>query len=262
MNEQQPKKRASRKLKLSPSSIKLYTECARKWFYRYVEHLAQKDSEHLRLGTFVHAVLEDFHNFLLKDTTNDLPSLMTACFKNRLPEFELTKQSKIRAHEMLTLYLNWLKKDGLPNVLANEQKFSVDLGDDLIVRGIADRVDIRKDGSFDVIDYKSGKSAHLDEFQLLVYGLPLLEKNPDLEKYHATFLVLGEGKKIQYTFTKTDLERCVAKIRKIAEQIREDQVWEPRPSYLCRWCDYENICPATKDRREAREAEAAWVQQN
>lgn len=259
MSEQEFKKRASHKLKLSPSSIKLYTECPRKWFFRYVERLATKDAEHLRLGTFVHAVLEDFHNFLLKDSTADLPSLMTACFKNRIPEFTLEQASKVKAHQMLVLYLNGLKKDGLPNVVANEQKFSIDLGDDLVIRGVADRVDLGEDGTPEILDYKTGRSAYLDEFQLLVYGLPLLERDPNLEKYRGTYIVLKEDKRLTYTFTKTDLDRCVAKIRKIAAEIREDQTWEPRPSFLCKWCDYEDICPATKHKRSTV-PDSTWLQ--
>lgn len=155
MSEKEFIKRSSYKLKLSCSSMKTYEQCARKYFYQYVARIPQKtDVEHLVLGKFVHQVLEDFHNFLIKDPSADLASLMTACFKNCLPNFEMKRESKVRAHEMLVLYLNSLKKDGLPNVLANEQRFKIDLGDELTVSGIADRIDKREDGGYEVCDYK------------------------------------------------------------------------------------------------------------
>lgn len=261
MSEKEFTKRSSYKLKVSPSSLKLYQECPRKYLFRYIDRLEQKDAEHLRLGKFVHKVLEDFHNFLLNEPGADLASLMTACFKGAIPDFELTKESKVRAHEMLVLYLNSLKKEGLPNVVANEQKFSIDIGDEITVRGIADRIDKDEGGVYAIKDYKSGKSKHLDEFQLLVYGLLLLERDPSLEKFHGTYIVLGEDKRINYRFTRTDIDRVLTKIRKIVGQIREDQTWEPNPSPLCRWCDYEELCPATKTRRQKQKiSDDTWLQ--
>lgn len=99
--------------------------------------------------------------------------------------------------------------------------------------------------------HNTGKSKYLDEFQLLVYGLYLLSEHEDLEKFRGSYLVLGENcKEVSYTFTKTDLDRCAAKIKKVAAEIRSEKTWEPKPQFLCGYCDFEEICPATKAKRE------------
>jgi len=101
-----------------------------------------------------------------------------------------------------------------------------------------------------VPSHNTGKSKYLDEFQLLVYGIPLLQDNPDIQEYKASYIALKENmKEISYTFTKTDVERVKEKIRAVARQIREDTTWEPRPQFLCNYCDYESLCDASPKKR-------------
>jgi putative RecB family exonuclease len=46
------------KRKLSPSSINLYKQCPRRWYYRYIKRLKTTDSIHLIRGSIAHSVLE------------------------------------------------------------------------------------------------------------------------------------------------------------------------------------------------------------
>jgi CRISPR/Cas system-associated exonuclease Cas4 (RecB family) len=98
-----------------------------------------------------------------------------------------------------------------------------------------------------VVTHNTGKSKYLDEFQLLVYALAMWHENPDIKRIKGSYIVLGEASKtIPYSISKTDTERCVAEITKVAGMIRSDQSWEPRPSRLCSFCDFQAACPATK----------------
>lgn len=93
--------------------------------------------------------------------------------------------------------------------------------------------------------HNTGQSKYLDEFQLLVYGIPLMDNHPELERYRASYLALKEDmKEISYTFTRTDVERTKEKIREIAKKIREDITWAPKPQFLCKYCDFETVCDA------------------
>jgi CRISPR/Cas system-associated exonuclease Cas4 (RecB family) len=102
-------------------------------------------------------------------------------------------------------------------------------------------------GSGLIVTHNTGKSKHLDEFQLLVYALALWHEHPEIKRVKGSYIVLGEGSKvIPYTISKTDTDRCVTEILKVANMIRTDQSWEPRPTRLCSYCDFESACPATK----------------
>jgi RecB family exonuclease len=261
-------------LKVSCSALKTYEQCPRKYYYSYILKpvIEKKDWAHLTLGTFVHEVLELFHNKLKIDIGQDRKKLMThasQATKNEKvkgkPKHKLNPEIIKEAKDILTAYLVYLERNGIPNVDANEKSFSVIIDEDILVRGVIDRIDIATDGShrFHIWDYKTGKSKYLDEFQLLVYGIPLLEEYRDLEEYKASYLALKENmKEISYTFTRTDVEKVKDEIREIAKQIREDKTWEPRPQFLCKYCDYSPICDAAPKERvqpgQAAGGEIEW----
>lgn len=97
------------------------------------------------------------------------------------------------------------------------------------------------------LSHNTGKSEYLDEFQLLVYGLYLLDRDPTLERFRGSYTMLAEGSRSHMTsvFTRTDLERVSTKIKKVADEIRNDKAWEPKPQFLCKYCDYNQICPSS-----------------
>lgn len=238
----------SEKLKVSASAIKTYTQCPRKYYYTYINKLPKKKWAHIELGNFVHDALETFHNRMRDDPLPEsgwAQALKEACFAEA-PKYALTKEQRATAFGMLQTYLQKLKENGFPKVLFNEKEFTIELPGNVVLRGFIDRVD-KPDDIFEIVDYKTGKSKHLDEFQLLVYALALWHEHPEIKRVKGSYIVLGEGSKvIPYTISKTDTDRCVTEILKVADMIRTDQSWEPRPTRLCSYCDFESACPATK----------------
>jgi len=268
-------------LKLSTSSIKTYEKCPRNYYYRYIlkPEIEQKEWDHLALGNFVHDVLEFFHNVLKKHPDKNRPQLMGFCCKKKEGEkdrhgelkFKMSDEVRKVAKSIMKDYLALLDETGLPDVERNERSFNIHLEEDLIIRGFIDRQDngLIALGSNDspdkklILDYKSGKSKYLDDFQLLVYGIPLMDEDLELETYEAGYLMLKEKMKmITYTFSRQDVEKVKEKIRQAARSIREDTTWEPRPQFLCKYCDYVNICDAAHGsfkNKTAKGGEVEWV---
>lgn len=265
-------------LKLSTSSIKTYEKCPRNYYYRYIlkPEIEQVEWDHLALGNFVHDVLEFFHNVLKKFPDKNKAQLMGYCCKQKEQEkdkkgelkFKMSDDVRKEAKKILKDYLGLLKKTGLPNVQANEKKFNIYLEDDLMIRGLIDRQDLGMAAlgpdtdpeRVHIIDYKSGKSKYLDDFQLLVYGIPVMDENPELGEYDASYLVLKENMKwITYSFNRQDVEKVKEKIKSVARSIREDTTWEPRPQFLCKYCDYVGICDAAPDSLKTKIAKGGEV---
>lgn len=241
----------SDKLKLSVSAIKTYQQCPRKYYYTYIDKKPKKDWAHLKLGNFVHDALENFHKTASKENTEmgKVGDVMSRVCKAAAHKYGLSPEQRASAKEMLSKYLEKVRKTGMPKVIQNEKSFAIDLGDDVTIRGFIDRVD-EKGASIDIVDYKTGKSKYLDEFQLTVYALAVFHEYPDLNSVVGKYDVLAENsREIPYPISRTDTERCKDTIRKVASQIREEKSWEPKPTRLCSYCDFEAFCPATKKER-------------
>ncbi len=233
-------------LKVSASALKTYESCPRKYYFSYIKKLPKKKWPHTELGNFVHNVLEAFHNQMRDNPlpASEWPGLLRSLCAKQLSENPLTPEQRASAKNMLATYLDKIRETGLPNVLFNEKGFSVKLPDNVLIRGFIDRID-REGDMLHIVDYKSGKSKHLDEFQLVIYALALMAEDPSITRVKGSYLALAEGcKTIPYSISKTDVDRCRDEIVKISNQIRSDQTWETRPTRLCNYCDFKEVCPA------------------
>jgi ATP-dependent helicase/DNAse subunit B len=234
-------------LRLSVSAMKTYESCRRKYYYQYIKKVQRKqDWEHLKVGNFVHKVLEMFH-LKLKDESLDLthgPAVMKEMCSKYWAEFALSQEQVDTAKKMLKQYLAQMSQLGMPKVLAAEKKFYLMIDSDISMVGVIDRVD--EDGeTYHLVDYKTGKSKYLDEVQLMVYALAMFKEKPEASVFVASYLCLAEDcKYITYKFTKTDTEKLIEKIKLVAKNIREDKTWEPTPTPLCKYCDFAQICAA------------------
>lgn len=236
-------------LKLSVSSVKTYESCPKKYWYTYIEKADRKEWPHLLLGSFCHKVLEYFHERWKEDKNLELVSLFGKCFADarKLKEFQALHPDQLgEAKELLQHYLFEIEKYGMPNVHDVEMDFLINI-DNFMVRGFIDRIDIEKDGTFHIIDYKTTKNdKYLDDFQLLVYGLALKKKYPDIERFKGSYILLRQHSKlITNEYNAYDLLKCEKKIIEFGKYIEEEKKWEPRPSNLCKWCDFYEPCQLT-----------------
>lgn len=244
-------------LNLSTSSMKTYEQCPRKYYYQYIEkpQIEKKDWPHTRFGSFVHTVLESFHNEIKENPDQNIRKLMGRLCEKYHNEYRIDEDQHREAMRVLSVYLDNISKDGMPNVLVCEQQFKIQLAENLFVNGYIDRIDINdEDGKrrYIIRDLKTGKSKYLDEFQLLVYGLYLLTEHPEVDEFDGSYLVLKENKDMKYVFSREDVNQVKQKILKIASEIREDQTWAPVPQFLCSYCDFEGICDASSQFKRRR----------
>lgn len=250
---------------LSASSLNLYDDCPRQFYYKQVVRIPETASFEARLGTAIHAALEKFHRKHPKPDPalfSDLDALFTDELRDVQFESEKEKeQGFARGRSILKLYLQEEHARGV-TVEAVEKEFNVNLGDDVTLTGKIDRIDRLPDGRIRVVDYKTGKlksrNEYLDSFQMPLYAWAVLEHMG--EKLEAVEVIgLKEVKELKYgptlakqvlpwedgttyAITAERLEAVKARIAEIVEGIREGK-FDPAPEEKrCGWCRYSLIC--------------------
>ena len=250
-NEIETDRPATEIIKLSASSMKTYDQCPKKYYYNYITKEERRQWDHFDLGNLCHKTLEIFHLTYMSEGLfkGSLGKLMSYSFAEARKDFQnIDNKILVEAKELIQNYLKYISKNGMPMVKGVETNFNFNINENILIRGFLDRVDILKDGRFHIVDYKTTKNTkYLEPFQLLIYGMWLKEQYPFMEKFKASYVLLRHNSKLKsYEFNIEDVEKCKNKVIEYAKKINTSKYsdkWAPIPGPLCKWCDFQKICP-------------------
>jgi DNA helicase II / ATP-dependent DNA helicase PcrA len=240
-------------LSLSASDLDLYLTCPLKYKFRRVFGIPEEPTINQRFGILIHSVLERFHKDAGEGeaTNGGLAELMdlfeSGWRRSGFGSSDDELQFRDRAREAMRLY--WEREresEGEPVWL--ERKFDIRIGEHQ-VRGRVDRVDRLPDGSYELIDYKTGErksEAQLEnDLQLALYRLAAREAW-GLEAGTGSYYYVLDADKVAAPVRADDAERVERTVLEVGEGVL-GQDFEPRPSpTTCSWCDYRLICPAAE----------------
>ena len=234
-------------LMLSASDIETYRLCPLKYKFARVFRIPQEPTINQRFGIVVHQVLERFHAGG-GGSLDLLMNLFEASWRRSgFGDSNDDLQFREKAVAALTRYWELdQKRAGRP--IWFERGFSFKLGPHL-VRGRVDRVDELPDGSFELIDYKTGRPKSEDDLrediQLSLYQLAARE-SWEVEARAGSYYYVLDNEKVPVAHSDDELARVKATVEEIATGIL-NQDFEPKPSYeLCSFCDFRIICPAAE----------------
>jgi putative RecB family exonuclease len=236
---------------LSASRVSTYKTCPRKYYYNYIEELPRLNWDHLDLGTFVHGVLELFHENFRSDNDKkyNLNKVMKESFQKFRTKMEKDKKLKdhilLEARDILKAYLRKIKKDGIGSkIISLEGEFELKLSDRYGIRGVIDRLDKDNDGVWHIKDYKTNKNEkYMKPFQLSVYGIYLLDKYKNIDMFRGSYIMLRfDSMLISYNFNKEFIEKTRKSLIEYSNRITEEERWISKPSKLCDWCDFKLVC--------------------
>jgi len=234
-------------LMLSASDIETYRLCPLKYKFARVFRIPQEPTINQRFGILLHQVLERFH---AGDggTLEHLMHLFEASWRrNGFGDSNDDLQFREKAVAALRRY--WEEdRTGDAHPAWVERSFSFKLGPHLL-RGRVDRVDRLPDGSYELIDYKTGRpksAAELrEDVQLSLYQMGAREAWGVETSAQSYYYVLA-GEKVPVRHSEEELERVRGTVQEIADGIMAHE-FEPRPSpELCPFCDYRIVCPAAE----------------
>jgi DNA helicase II / ATP-dependent DNA helicase PcrA len=239
-------------LMLSASDIDTYRICPLRYKFARVFRIPQEPTIHQRFGIVLHQVLERFHSTSRASGAGGSLEELMELFEERwrragFGETDDELQFRRRAVEALERYWELDRRSGADPVWF-ERSFAFRLGPHLL-RGRVDRVDRRADGSYELIDYKTGRAKTAQELredvQLSLYQMGARE-SWRLDTSAQSYLYVLTGEKVPVEHSEEELDRVRATVAEVAEGIlRQD--FEPQPSYeVCQFCDYRIICPAAE----------------
>ena len=258
----------------SPSSINIYKQCPRKYYYQYILKLPTKTSIHLVRGLIVHTVLEDFFKHVpLADDENYpiriktiLQEMLVNEWKkneNKLNDLKLTQEQLFfYFDETVAMILNFAEifieklnlkiSEGLNFSQAfknlcpiSEEKF---VSEKYNVMGFIDAIEKRDDG-FYIMDYKTSKGNQINDaykLQLSIYTLLFYEKYKQIPKKVGIFFLKHNEVFIDADFSLVkDAEFEIEQIHSsTVSDNKEDYPMKPSP--LCKWssgqCDFYEQC--------------------
>lgn len=205
----------------SYSSIKDFEGCPKRYHdVRIAKRFKNQDTEATLYGTAVHKAFEDY----VKDKT-PLPDQF-AQFKPFVEPLA-SLEGDIRCEEKLGV-----RRDFSPCEF---------FAKDVWIRGIPDYLVVNRPRQVArVADYKTGKSSRFaDMAQLELMAAMVMAHHPEINTVKAALLFVVAKDVIKAEFTRQQLpeiwSKWAGRIGSVEKAI-EVNVWNPRPSALCRFC--------------------------
>lgn len=234
-------------LMLSASDIETYRLCPAKYKYARVFRIPQEPTINQRFGIVIHQVLERYHQGG-RGSLEDLMSIFEVCWRrNGFGGGSDDLQFREKAVAALTRY-HEIDRQSPGEPVWFERSFSFKLGPHLL-RGRVDRVDLLPDGTYELIDYKTGKAkteAELrSDIQLSLYQMGARD-SWQVETSAQSYYYVLENEKVPVEHSEEELERVRNTVAEVGEGILA-QEFDPTPSAeICAFCDYRIICPAAE----------------
>lgn len=243
----------SEDFRLSVSKSKSFNQCKKQYQFNYILKFPKKERDYHTTGKFCHAVLEFFHNQYIAGCLLPYNICMADAFKHAWSEYKekMTPEMKTECWGIINDYLRSITGKKM-NVLAMEQRFELNIGNNVILNGAIDKLSLDDDNVLHVADFKTTKNKKYlknDWAQLLTYCYILAMEDKSLTKIRASYILLRHN--AEYITKEFELDEIMV-MKDIylgyAEQIRNEKEFAATPNNLCSFCDFLEFCVPGKEK--------------
>lgn len=243
----------------TPSRLTSWQDCPHRYRLTYLARPAPARgpaSAHLTLGAVVHLALARFWDLPVQDRSAAAARrlVVSAWQPDGFADAGQAARWRERAADMVAAYVQDLDPTDEPAGVERTVAFK---SSTLAVSGRVDRVDRRGDEVV-VVDYKTGRRPSTQDdargsLALALYALGCARtfrtSCVTVELHH-----VPTGQVASHTHTEASLERHLRRAEGLAAQVQAataaleaggdpDELFPPRPSSLCSWCDVARHCP-------------------
>lgn len=240
--------RTHRPLSLSFSRLQTFEDCPLKYKFRYVYHLSEPPSHATSFGSSVHNALNAYYREVKKGAKPSLALLKRFYVEHWIPmgyvSADHCEARKKQGWEMLERFYEAEAKDlRIPFLL--EQPFTLKTPSGLTLSGRIDRIDRLPDGTYEVIDYKTGErkeSLNLSkDLQLSIYALAC-EQVLKLPVSRLSLYYLAQPEKVSTVRTVEQLRSTESELDQLSRALADSPLEATPSPMVCRRCDYRLLC--------------------
>lgn len=253
----------------SYSKIEVFKNCPLQYRYKYIEKKYSQDTSiALELGSLCHYVLEQKGRMIAEGQVVNYDKLNDILMNGVTETDEKTKEKLLGVNQLKRKYFEvWHEADNasgasydekvrLFNQVLHEEMeeaewkptyfekpFEFVWDNKVILKGFIDRIDV-KDNQYRTVDYKTSKKVYeqsklATSLQFGIYALAILSEFgvlPIESKYR--FILIDDE---QYALTKGWEKRLIKALDKVfgdIETSEKKELFIPKPSPLCHWCNF------------------------
>ncbi len=243
---------------ISPSRAGDFKQCPLLFRFRAIDRLPEPVTPPQARGTTAHLALERLFDLTAVERT---PERLFDLFREEWTALRTTPEysglfddldaERQWGIDSLRVVANYTRMEDPTSVAPVERELMLaeDLGE-VVVRGILDRMDERPDGELVIIDYKTGNApperyALPAFFALKIYAL-LVQRQTGRTPAELRLMYLGNSTVYSIEVDRNTLDGIERQILALTTTIRaavEGDNFPPKPSALCRWCAFQDLCP-------------------
>lgn len=259
--------------KFSFSQIASFMKCPYQYKLSFVYHIPMFGKAVFSYGKTMHSTLEHFFTMVADKMTRGQADIFSAIENTSgkgtigelvekeeifrlldecwIDEWYETQDQKVQyqkqARESLNTFYDKIA-DVEPRVKFLEKPFNLKLlgsnNEIYTIRGVIDRVDELADGSWHIVDYKTGSAKEklewADRMQLLIYQVAAVELfNAKVSKL--TYYYLDSNVDISFLGEQKEIDKLKKELVETIEAIKESN-FSATPGWQCGFCDYRDIC--------------------
>ena len=245
---------------LSPSRAGDFKACPQLFRFRAIQRLPEPVTIYQARGTTAHLALQRLYELSPEQRT---PEALYNLFRGAWGElrgiedfaglFPSVEDERVWGLESLNLLANYfmLERPDQVQPLERELDMLEPFDDEIVIRGILDRMDRGADGRLVITDYKTGKAppetyALPAFFALKIYAL-LIRRRFNETPSEVRLLYLNGPTMYRIPIEDSQLDAMERQLRALWKAINraiEQNNFPPRPGRLCDYCSFRDRCPA------------------
>jgi len=240
--------------------LQCFEQCPLKYKFSYIDKIEiTRENIEAFLGLRVHEVLEKLYKDLIKRKKNTLQDLLyylnDQWDKNWNESVIIVKKGPTKkdyiykSRMYITSYYQRYTPFDQGRTLGLEKRILIKLDESkrYKMQGFIDRLVETQKNCLEIHDYKTTQRLPSiknleEERQLSIYTLGVLEKYPNTTNIDLVWHFLAFDKEIRSKRNQDTLLKQKKEMMLLIDKIEKTEDFEPSPSILCRWCEYQQIC--------------------